>query len=70
LHKYLISHGPLNKKSAKILARNLLEAVQTLHERNIIHRDIKPENMLLTIPNTLESLVLSDFGLSKIIDGQ
>ncbi|KAJ7146010.1 kinase-like domain-containing protein [Mycena epipterygia] len=40
----------------------LVVAVETLHELNIIHRDIKPANVFLTEQG---NIVLGDFGFSK-----
>src|SRR5262249_29261496 len=43
----------------------IASALQYAHDRRVIHRDIKPENMLLRADDTL---LLSDFGLAKIIE--
>lgn len=40
----------------------LLEALEYLHENNIVHRDIKPQNALVTEQNRI---YLVDFGLAK-----
>ena len=32
------------------LVRQLLEAVNECHEKNVTHRDIKPENLLVPLP--------------------
>lgn len=49
------------EKYARILFLQIINAVQTCHERGIIHKDIKTENVLLTIDYQCK---LSDFGLS------
>jgi serine/threonine-protein kinase len=41
-------------------------AVEVAHKHGVIHRDIKPANILIT-PE--ERLLLADFGLVKVIDG-
>ena len=40
--------------------KQLCDAVQHIHSKNIIHRDIKPENILICFG----ALKLCDFGLS------
>lgn len=43
----------------------LCEAVQYVHEKNIIHRDIKPENIFI---DKNSNIVLADFGISHFDD--
>jgi len=51
---------------AKILIRNLLEAVGFFHGKGIMHRDLKPENILLASKVSNTDIKISDFGLAKI----
>ena len=61
------SSPPMPEFMGKHVGRQMLQAIQYLHQRGITHRDLKPDNILM------ESLTpfivkLSDFGLSKIVD--
>ena len=35
------------EQDAALLIRNVLNAIEYLHTKNIVHRDIKPENLIL-----------------------
>merc|ERR1719378_726132 len=51
---------------AKLLIKNLLEAVSFIHSKGIMHRDLKPENILLASKVSNTDIKISDFGLAKI----
>mmetsp|Transcript_64442 Transcript_64442/g.119873 ORF Transcript_64442/g.119873 Transcript_64442/m.119873 type:complete len:785 (-) Transcript_64442:201-2555(-) len=53
--------GPAREKLVKPLMRQLVEAVQMLHEKTIVHRDLSVENVLLTSKD-LPRVKLIDFG--------
>lgn len=63
---HLRREAMLSEKEAKFYAAELLIALETLHDMNIVHRDIKPENVLLDGEG---HLILTDFGLAKEVEG-
>jgi Tol biopolymer transport system component/tRNA A-37 threonylcarbamoyl transferase component Bud32 len=58
--------GPLSLNESLRLARQIVDALETAHERGIVHRDIKPSNIALTRDGVLKVL---DFGLAKAVVG-
>ena len=40
-------HMVFSQRDASTLFRNLIIAVQEIHEAGIVHRDLKPENIML-----------------------
>lgn len=59
-----------DEKVAKLQFYQIVSAVKHLHERNVCHRDIKLENILMAGKSKRSLIKLSDFGLSKYLDGQ
>lgn len=73
LFDHIVKRGHLTERSARAVVREVLRAVQYLHEQGVCHRDIKPENILVSASEEgkepeLEGSVckLSDFGLAKL----
>jgi serine/threonine protein kinase len=40
-----------------------------VHKKRVIHRDMKPPNILVKKVGDQNVFVLTDFGISKIVDG-
>ena len=61
LFDHIVIMDLLTEEIAMGYIRQLLVALEYIHNKNIVHLDIKPENILLAL-NDQPHVVLSDFG--------
>ncbi|KAI9770314.1 MAG: hypothetical protein M1840_003473 [Geoglossum simile] len=66
----ICEQGKFTEKDASQTIRQVLEAVNYLHENNVVHRDLKPENLLYLTREANSQLVLADFGIAKMLDNK
>ncbi|KAK9461827.1 kinase-like domain-containing protein [Lipomyces oligophaga] len=66
----IVERGKFTEQDAVITVREILEAVDYLHEQNIVHRDLKPENLLYLTSDAASDLVLADFGIAKELESE
>ncbi|XP_050414133.1 calcium/calmodulin-dependent protein kinase type 1 isoform X2 [Patella vulgata] len=64
----IVEKGSYTEKDASLLIKQVLEAVDFMHERGVVHRDLKPENLLYYSADPDSKIMISDFGLSKMED--
>jgi len=61
----IVERGQYSEKDASNIARQIISAVEYLHEKGIAHRDLKPENLLSSGNDETELIKIADFGFSK-----
>lgn len=64
----IVEKGSYTEKDASGLIRQVLAAVDYMHDQGVVHRDLKPENLLYYSPHDDSKIMISDFGLSKMED--
>ena len=64
LDDYVADRGPLPPADLHRVAAGLAEALEAIHEVDVVHRDVKPGNVLLVDGGP----VLIDFGIAHVVD--
>ncbi|XP_049922178.1 calcium/calmodulin-dependent protein kinase IGb isoform X1 [Epinephelus moara] len=64
----ILDRGVYSEKDASNVIQQVLQAVSYLHDNGIVHRDLKPENILYYSQDEDSKIMISDFGLSKMIE--
>lgn len=70
LYDSIVKRGCYSERGAARTMRQLMSAVQALHAYNILHLDIKPENILFASKAADAKIVLTDFGLARMVNGK
>jgi len=60
-----LKRGPIPIDETLSTAKEVAEALEAAHERNVIHRDLKPANIKVSTDGKVKVL---DFGLAKVFD--
>lgn len=59
--------GHFSLKTVLVLAIELIDILEKIHEQNIIHLDLKPENIMIgSLEKSGKQLCIIDYGLAKI----
>lgn len=61
----IVQQGRFTEHDALLVIIQMLEAIDYLHDQDIVHRDIKPENVLYLTEEPESNIVLADFGIAK-----
>lgn len=62
MSQYLELEGQFSENKSRFYISEIICAIQSLHEHNIIFRDLKPDNIVL---DSHGHAMLTDFGLSR-----
>jgi serine/threonine protein kinase len=68
LFDYIMKQGGVKEHEAKFMFYQILRAMKYLHDRRITHRDLKPENLLLETPTPFSRVIITDFGMAKLLE--
>lgn len=65
--KYLEKGGVLPEAESKQFFAQMCCGIEAMHLKGIVHRDIKPANFLMTESHNITIVLVSDFGLSRVV---
>lgn len=63
-----LESGPLEPEAVFTLVKRLADALQNVHDREVIHRDLSPDNIILQNGDVGQAKII-DFGISKAQTG-
>ncbi|KND94991.1 Calcium/calmodulin-dependent protein kinase [Tolypocladium ophioglossoides CBS 100239] len=61
----ICDQGKFTEKDASQTIKQVLSAVDYLHDKDVVHRDLKPENLLYLTRDLDSNLILADFSIAK-----
>lgn len=66
----ICDQGKFTERDASQTIKQVLCAVDYLHDNDVVHRDLKPENLLYVTRDLDSNLILADFGIAKTLDSK
>lgn len=69
LRALLAHEGRLEPRRAATIVDQIAQALDAAHSHGLVHRDVKPANILVQTLGGREHVYLTDFGLSRHVEG-
>ena len=70
LNNLIKQEGRITLPKTISILRGVADALDYAHQNGLVHRDIKPSNVMLDSSTIPPRVVLTDFGIAKIVDSQ
>lgn len=67
VYEHIIRRGHFTEHDSALLVRDIVGALHAMHAHGVLHLNITPENLLFDSPAADGRIVLTDFGLSKVL---
>ncbi|CAH1783735.1 unnamed protein product [Owenia fusiformis] len=61
----IVEKGSYTEMDASSLIKQVLEAVDYMHDKGVVHRDLKPENLMFERESDDARIMVVDFGLAR-----
>jgi calcium-dependent protein kinase len=68
LFERIVSNKFYEEKEARLLFKQIMNAIYYCHVNGVCHRDLKPENFMMISKDDPFTLKLIDFGLSRTFE--
>lgn len=69
LRTLIAKHGRVEPRRAAAIIVQVGRALDAAHGHGLVHRDVKPANILLSVADGRDHVYLTDFGLTRHIEG-
>eukprot|EP00300_Choanocystis_sp_HF-7_P027869 c33142_g1_i1.p1 GENE.c33142_g1_i1~~c33142_g1_i1.p1 ORF type:complete len:328 (-),score=64.19 c33142_g1_i1:53-1036(-) len=63
----IVARHNYSEQDARVCCRQLLEAIEYMHDHNVVHRDLKPENIIYEDESSESPFKLTDFGFAEVM---